>query len=143
FTLKSGCAVERLQLETRARLERALAVYTGVAARLLRTTFLARPRTQPRQEAGSGRPARPGWPGGGRRAAAAVAQCAAQATSAGGRPGGGGAGVYGLGGSGGYVGRGAKARPGVKVLWRGLRRLHDLLAGYELAQPLPPQPPPD
>src|SRR5262249_46343198 len=56
FTLKSGCAVEWLQLETRARLERALAVYTVVAVRLLRLTYLARHRPQQSCEAEFGRP---------------------------------------------------------------------------------------
>jgi len=135
FTLKSGCAVEWLQLETRARLERALAVYTVVAVRLLRLTYLARHRPQQSCEAEFGRPE---WQ-------VLLGQVRRQfgVSRTGRRPPGLGEVVYWLARLGGYVGRGAKARPGVKVLWRGLRRLHDLLAGYELAQPLHPQPPPD
>jgi hypothetical protein len=46
FVLKSGCEVERLQLETAERLERALAVYAGVAWRLLWLTYEARVHPQ-------------------------------------------------------------------------------------------------
>ena len=39
YVLKSGCGLERLQLETADRLERALATYTIVAWRLLWLTY--------------------------------------------------------------------------------------------------------
>ncbi len=42
YVLKSGCRIERLQLETAARLERALATFAVVAWRLLRLTYGAR-----------------------------------------------------------------------------------------------------
>ncbi len=42
FTLKSGCRLEELQLETAERLRRALALYALAAARLLHLTYLAR-----------------------------------------------------------------------------------------------------
>ena len=42
FTLKSGCRLEQLRLETAERLRRALALYAMVAARLLHLTYLAR-----------------------------------------------------------------------------------------------------
>jgi hypothetical protein len=134
FTLKSGCAVERLQLETRARLERALVVYTVVAVRLLRLTYLA--RHEPRQscEAEFGRLE---WQVLLRqvqrqfRVALPPEQPPELSEM-----------VYWVARLGGYVGRGRHARPGVKVLWRGLRRLHDLVAGYELAPSLHPQPSP-
>ena len=32
---------------------------------------------------------------------------------------------------GGFLGRKGDGEPGVKTLWRGLRRLHDIVAGYE------------
>lgn len=44
FVLKSGCQVEKLQLEQAIRLERALVIYSVVAAWLLWTTYLARTR---------------------------------------------------------------------------------------------------
>lgn len=134
FTLKSGCAVERLQLETRLRLERALAVYTVVAVRLLRLTYLARVCPQQSCEAEFRRlewqvllrqvQRQFGVQGEWERSPGLAEM------------------VYWVARLGGYVGRGKKARPGVKVLWRGLRRLHDLVAGYELAHSLHPQPPP-
>jgi hypothetical protein len=42
YVLKSGCRIEQLQLETAARLERALATYAVVAWRLLWLTYAAR-----------------------------------------------------------------------------------------------------
>jgi len=42
YVLKSGCRVERLELETGARLDRALATYAMVAWRLLWLTYEAR-----------------------------------------------------------------------------------------------------
>lgn len=42
FTLKSGCKVEELQLETKERLENAIALYSVVAWRLLWLTYQAR-----------------------------------------------------------------------------------------------------
>lgn len=42
YVLKSGCQVEELQLETADRLERALVIYSVVAAWLLEATYLAR-----------------------------------------------------------------------------------------------------
>jgi hypothetical protein len=42
FVLKSGCHLEKLQLETAERLERALALYCVVAWQLLHLTYLAR-----------------------------------------------------------------------------------------------------
>ena len=42
YVLKSGCRVERLQLETAKRLQRALATYAVVAWRLLWLTYEAR-----------------------------------------------------------------------------------------------------
>jgi hypothetical protein len=134
FALKSGCAVERLQLETRARLERALAVYTVVAVRLLRLTYLARQCPEQSCEAEFGR----------REWQVLLRQVQRQfgVSLVDDRPPGLGEVVYWVARLGGYVGRGRKAKPGVKVLWRGLRRLHDLVAGYELAHSLHPQPPP-
>src|SRR4029077_8624360 len=42
YVLQSGCRIEELQLETEARLRRALSVYALVAARLLYVTYQAR-----------------------------------------------------------------------------------------------------
>jgi hypothetical protein len=126
FTLKSGCAVERLQLATRERLERAATVYTLVAVRLLRLTYLARhtPTAPATQEFAAV------------EVAVLQAQVAQQFRIAGDRtrPPTVQEAVGWIARLGGYAGRGRYAQPGVKVLWRGLRRLHDLVAGYELAR---------
>lgn len=126
FTLKSGCQVEQLQLQTAERLERAVAVYSIVALRVLRLTYLG--RTQPeapctqeltateqrvlqQQTATGAAGAQPALPWTMQEAVRRMAQL------------------------GGYQGRGRKAPPpGVKVLWRGLRRLQDLVRGYELGR---------
>jgi hypothetical protein len=122
FTLKSGCGVERLQLETRDRLERAAAVLSVVAVRVLRLTYSAR-MTPQASSAGEltaterevlERTGRPGQPTG----QPPTLQEA----------------VLWLAKLGGYVGRGRRAEPGVRVVWRGLRRLTDLVEGYRLAR---------
>ncbi|BAC88087.1 IS4-like element ISGvi2 family transposase [Gloeobacter violaceus] len=123
YILKSGCAVEQLQLETAQRLERALAVYCIVAWRLLQLTYQSRSEpelpctvalaqhewqalycrmTQSRQlpeEAPSLR-----------QAVRWIAQL------------------------GGFVGRKGDGEPGVKTLWRGWQRLEDLAAGWLIAR---------
>jgi hypothetical protein len=42
YTLKEGCLVEELQLEEAARIDKAIAVYTIIACRLMYMTYLAR-----------------------------------------------------------------------------------------------------
>jgi hypothetical protein len=42
YVLKSGCGIEKLQLESRDRIERALSIYNVVAWRLLYMTYVAR-----------------------------------------------------------------------------------------------------
>jgi hypothetical protein len=124
YTLKSGCQVEQLQLETAARLERAVAVYSIVALRVLRLTYLG--RTQPEASCTG-------------ELTAAEQVVLRQQTAP---PGGGTPAVWTLREAvrriarlGGYQGRGTKAPPpGVKVLWRGLRRLQYLVRGYELGR---------
>jgi hypothetical protein len=122
FTLKSGCQLEELQLETAERLRRALALYAMVAARLLYLTYLAR------QEPGGScekvlsreewevlwRHHFPGQP------LPAGVPPLRQA-------------VWWVARLGGFLGRKRDGEPGVKVLWRGLRKLHDMVVGFRLA----------
>jgi hypothetical protein len=128
YVLKSGCRVEQLQLEEAARLQRALATYSVVAWRLLWLTYEARRRPQaPCTEVLSEqewallhrqrRPqeALPERPPTLQQAVRQIAQL------------------------GGFLGRKGDGDPGVTVLWRGLRRLSDLLAGYHLASHATPQ----
>lgn len=127
FVLKSGCRFEALQLETAARLERALAVYSLVAWRLLWLTYEARAHP----EASSATvlalhewqalyctihrtPHPPGQPPSVREAVRWIAQL------------------------GGFLGRKSDGEPGVQVLWRGLRRLEDIAATWALVHGLTP-----
>ena len=121
FTLKSGCRIEELQLETADRIERALATYSIVAWRLLWLTYEARvnpelpcdrvletyewqalyARLHKSQTV-------PSQPPSLRQAVRWIAQL------------------------GGFLGRKGDKEPGVKTIWRGLRRLHDMSETWKL-----------
>lgn len=119
YTLKSGCQVEKLQLEHANRIERAVTLYSIVAWRLLFITYLSRMNPDlPCAEAldedewkvlhrmahpGKRLPPRP------MSLRDAVRQIARL---------------------GGFPGRRGDGEPGVKVLWRGLRRLADFVLAY-------------
>jgi hypothetical protein len=120
---KQGCRVEQLQLETRERLEKALILYAGVAARLLRLRDLA--RTEPTapctevltddewrvlQTHITGKPT----------TATTPVPTMQQAT-------------LWIGRLGGHLGRKSDGMPGVRTLWRGWRDLAILVAGYRAA----------
>jgi hypothetical protein len=122
YALESGCRVERLQLETAARLERALATYAVVAWRLLWLTYEARRRPEASCEAVLPRErwqvlhrvvhktdTAPASPPGLREAVRQVARL------------------------GGFLARKGDGEPGVKTIWRGLRRLEDLVTGWKLS----------
>lgn len=121
YTLKSGCQVEELQLETVDRLHRALAVYSVVAWRLLYLTYMA--RTEPhlpcdrflsdsewkalycQHERTKRLPTRPP------DLKTAVLWIAIL---------------------GGFLGRKRDGNPGVKVLWQGYRRLQDMVVMWDV-----------
>lgn len=124
YILKSGCRIEELQLEDIDRLHRAIAVYSVVAWRLLSLTYAN--RVTPQQSCtGFLTPAEwktlhckmnhtatpPDTPPDLRTAVLWIAQL------------------------GGFLGRRHDGAPGVKVLWRGLRRLQDMAEIWELMQP--------
>ena len=119
YTLKSGCQVEKLQLEHASRIERAVALYSIVAWRLLLITYLARtspdlPCTVALDEEewevlhrmASPKKPLPSQPVSLREAVRQIARL------------------------GGFLGRKGDGEPGVKVLWRGLRRLEDFVLAY-------------
>ncbi len=123
YVLKSGCRIESLQLETAARLERALATYAIVAWRLLWLTYQARRHPEASCESVLPREQWQVWhrvvhktntvpadPPGLREAVRQIARL------------------------GGFLARKHDGEPGVKTIWRGLRRLDDLFAGYRLAR---------
>jgi hypothetical protein len=121
FVLKSGCRLEELQLEDALRLERALATYCLVAWRLLWLTYQA--RQQPDLSCTIAleqhewqslyctihRTAHPPQaPPTLHEAVRWIAQL------------------------GGFLGRRHDGEPGVKLIWQGLRRLHDIAATWQL-----------
>ena len=121
MVLKSGCRIERLQLEAGQRLERAIAVYSMIAWRLLWLTYEARrtpetscERVLERHEWESlyctihktnSPPTRP----------PSLKQA-----------------VRWIGQLGGFMGRKGDGEPGVMVVWRGLRRLEDVASTWLL-----------
>jgi hypothetical protein len=126
FALKSGCRVEALQLRSTDRLERALALYAIVAWRLVWLTYLARVAPeQPCTVALS--PAewqvlyRTRYP---------TADLPTQPPPLG-------PAVRWIARLGGFLDRAGDGDPGLKVLWRGLRRLEDLTMGWQLAHTVP------
>lgn len=122
YVLKSGCHVERLQLQTAARLDRALATYAAVAWRLLWLTYEA--RQHPDQSC--------------QRAftpqehvvlrQVAKVEAAEDLTLR--------AAVRAIAKLGGFLARKGDGEPGVKTIWRGLRRLNDMAEGFTMFQQL-------
>jgi hypothetical protein len=123
---KQGCRVEQLQLERRERLEKALALYAGVAVRLLRLRDLARQEPElPCSEILTEEE----WQALYAHATGEVADertkvpTMAQA-------------VKWLGRLGGHLGRRRDGMPGVRTLWRGWRDLAVLVAGFRAGRRL-------
>jgi Transposase DNA-binding/Transposase Tn5 dimerisation domain len=126
FALKSGCRVEKLELEKAERLERALATYAVVAWRLLWLTYEARRAPEascegvlPREQwqvlhrAVHGTDTAPASPPSLREAVRQIARL------------------------GGFLARKDDGEPGVKTIWRGLRRLEDIFLGWKLSHENP------
>lgn len=123
YTLKSGCQVEELQLETVDRLHRALAVYSVVAWRLLYLTYMA--RTEPDAPCTSCL-SNAEWQ---------ALYCQVHRTrhvpehpptlkTA----------VLWIARLGGFLARKRDGNPGVQVLWRGYRRLQDMVIMWNVLQ---------
>lgn len=120
FVLKSGCGIEELQLKARDRIERALAVFSVVAWRLQFLTHQARqdpeascePFLSPTE-----------W---------RLAHCVANKTKTPPKdPPSLREGVRLVARLGGFLARKGDGEPGVKVLWRGLTRLHDMVLAVD------------
>lgn len=116
YTLKQGCTVERLQFEEAHTLKNALALYSIVAWRLLWLTYTARQQPQapateliPPLELQVLEQARQAPVATAREAIRAIAQL------------------------GGFPTNPSAKEPGVKVLWRGWRRLEAMVEGWILA----------
>jgi hypothetical protein len=124
FVLKSGCRIEQRQLESVDAIERAIPVFSIVAWRLLWLTLQARetpevPCTMILEEyewkalcasGAAGARRVPASPPTLREAVRMIARL------------------------GGFLGRKCDGEPGPQTLWRGLRRLHDIAQGWQLAQ---------
>jgi Transposase DNA-binding/Transposase Tn5 dimerisation domain len=126
YVLKSGCGVENLQLETAERIKKALATYAIVAWRLLWITYQARQNPQlscdtvlETHEWQSlychfhGFPAPVAEPPSIKQAVLWIARL------------------------GGFLARRDDGFPGVKTLWRGLQRLHDIASTWKLLHSSP------
>jgi hypothetical protein len=125
YVLKQGCQIEHLQLDTAVRLERALALYSVVAWRLLWLTLAARQTPEARAEPVLRRaewqtlwcvhhhqPVPPDDPPTLREAVRWIGQL------------------------GGFLARRGDGEPGVKALWVGWQRLTDMTRGFQAARAL-------
>lgn len=129
FVLKSGGGGEELHLETRARLERALATSALVAWRLLGLTYLAR---QDPDAPGDRSLATHEWPAlYGIQHHTPLPPASPPTLHDAARW---------LAHRGGFLGRRHDGEPGVVVIWRGLRRLADIAAMWLLLSQPPPTP---
>lgn len=126
YVLKQGCQIEQLQLDTAERLERALALYSMVAWRLLWLMLAARETPTASVEPVLRRvewqtlwcvhhhqPTPPEEPPSLREAVRWIAQL------------------------GGFLARRGDGEPGVKTLWQGWQRLTDMTLGFQAAQSQP------
>jgi hypothetical protein len=124
YTLKSGCKLEDSQLRTEPRLERLLAVYSGVAWHLLWLTYQARltpdapctvvlstPQWQALYAFIHRSSRLPAQPPSLHQATRWIAQL------------------------GGFLGRKTDGDPGLKVLWRGWSRLQDIVHTWSISHP--------
>jgi hypothetical protein len=124
YVLKSGCRLEQLQLVSSDRIQRALATYTIVAWRLLWMTYLARyhPQTPADTVLATHEwqalyctihktPTPPLSPPNLNTCVRWIAQL------------------------GGFLARKGDGEPGVKTIWQGLRRLHDIAQTWLLLSP--------
>lgn len=121
YVLKSGCQIEELQLEEEERIERATAVYCVVAWRLLFITYLARKEPD---KSSSGVVEQHEWEAihcfinkttSPPSSAPSISELVRRIAQLGGFP-----------------GRKGDGDPGVKVLWRGIRRLPDISEMYQI-----------
>jgi len=122
FVLKSGCGLEKLQLEKAEGIHRALATYCIVAWRLLWLTYEARYNPDSPCDRvletyewqalccySHKTSVPPITPPNLHEAVVMIARL------------------------GGFLARKGDGEPGVKTIWRGLRRLHDIVSGWQLA----------
>lgn len=126
FALKSGCRVEKLRLQTVQRLERALTVCAVVAWRLLWLTYEARAHPEaPCTEVLEDQTWHLLWAVSCPKVALPVSPPSLRTV------------LRQIASLGGFLGRKADGEPGVQTVWRGLRRLNDMLSAYHALQDHP------
>lgn len=121
YVLKSGCRLEHLQLESAAGWQRATILYSVVAWQVLWLTELG--RQQPGVSAALVVPTAV-WQAVGAMLTGTVPATPPDLATL----------VRQIGRLGGHLGRKGDGPPGVKTLWRGLRRVHDVLGVWHLVQ---------
>jgi len=127
FVLKSGCRIERLQLEHADRLERAIAVYSIVAWRLLWLTYQARiSGDQSCQVALQSHE----WQ--------ALYCTIHKTTLLPDKPPSLHSAILWIARLGGFLARKGDGEPGVQTIWTGLRRLEDIATTWQLLHPFSP-----
>jgi hypothetical protein len=123
YVLKSGCRIEELQLESAARLERALVLYSLIAWRLLYLTYRARLTPEaPCIEALKEHE----WKALYAVSTGSVPERAPALSEA----------IREIAKLGGFLGRKGDGAPGVKTLWIGWRRLEDFALAFQRLSPL-------
>ncbi len=129
YVLKSGCQIEKLQLKTTQRLEMALATYSIVAWRLLWLTYMARCAPDSSCEAFFDTHQ---WQALYATIYKKIYTLDTPPTLA--------QVISWIARLGGFLGRSGDGFPGVKVLWRGLRRLDDISQTWLLCHSLSTHP---
>ena len=121
FTLKSGCGIEQLQLKTSTRLLKALATYSVIAWRVMGLLYQSRLTPDAAcdclLQAAEWQLLRRKFVPKSRSKKPPTLQQA----------------VVWIAQLGGFLARKGDGNPGLKTLWRGLRRLQDLMEGLQLA----------
>lgn len=121
YVLKQGCQIEALQLSKGSRLSKALATYSIVACRLL--TLMETARQQPNETCETILTS-PEW---------RVLRRKFQPKSRSQKPPTFAQAIIWIAQLGGFLARKHDGMPGVKTLWRGISKLHDLMEGVQLA----------
>lgn len=122
YVLKNGCGIEQLQLETAQRIKKALATYAIVAWRLLWLTYHSRENPQISSDTVLEQHEWQSLYCHFHCTSVAVAQPPSLKQA-----------IFWIAKLGGFLGRKNDGEPGVKTLWRGLKRLHDIAWTWKLA----------
>jgi hypothetical protein len=126
YVLKSGCGIEKLQLQTAERIKKALATYAIVAWRLLWLTYHSRENPQLLSDRVLEQHE---W-----QSLYCHFHCTSIAPV---QPPSLNQAMVWIAKLGGFLGRKNDGEPGVKSLWRGLKRLHDIASTWKLAHSSP------